>query len=206
MNHDPKSNAPDNTSNAEPAVSMTTLPVWILTVMLVLLFLGAWHFDLKGGWFDSKVYGPYTSLHEVELMQPPSGDMDLFALGMKVYNKPTCVACHQSHGKGTPGQFPPLVGVDWVLEPDPGRLIRIVLGGLQGPMEVQGQQYNNAMVPWKDVLSDLEVAAVLTYIRQEWGNNAPDVTPEQVKAVREKTKDRMQPWTAPELLKISPAD
>lgn len=206
MNSEAKSNTRDNSSAAEPSVSMSTVPVWLISVMLVLLFLGAWHFDLKGGWFDSKVYGPYTSLNQLQLMQPPSGEVNLKSLGLKVYNKPTCVACHQGHGKGVPGQFPSLVGTDWVLEPEPGRLIRIVLGGLQGPMEVQGQMYNNAMVPWKDVLTDEEIAAVLTYVRQEWGNNAPDVKPEQVKTVREKTKDRTQPWTAPELLKISPAE
>jgi mono/diheme cytochrome c family protein len=75
-------------------------------------------------------------------------------------------------------------------------------------MDVDGQQYNNAMVPWRDVLSDEEIAAVITYVRgqKEWGNKAPDVTPERVKAVREKEKSRTQPWTADELKKINPAD
>ena len=206
MNSEPKNEAQNAAPDVEPSASMTTLPVWLVTAMLVLLFLGAWHFDLNGGWFNSKVYGPFTSLEELQGMQPPTGEVDLRSLGLKVYNKPTCVACHQPHGKGMPGQFPPLIGTDWVLEAEPGRLIRIVLGGLQGPMEVQGQQYNNAMVPWKDVLTDEEIAAVLTYVRQEWGNKAADVTPERVKAVREKIKDRVQPWTADELLKVSPAD
>ncbi len=64
------------------------------------------------------------------------------------------------------------------------------------------------MVPWKDALSDEEIAAVLTYARQnpEWGNKAPAVTPERVKDVRAKVKGRTQPWSAEELLKISPAD
>jgi mono/diheme cytochrome c family protein len=94
------------------------------------------------------------------------------------------------------------------LEPEPGRLIRAVLDGLSGPIQVEGQSYNGAMVPWRGALTDEEIAAVLTYVRQnpEWGNKAPEVKPERVKEVREKTKSRNQPYSPEELLKISPAD
>jgi mono/diheme cytochrome c family protein len=60
------------------------------------------------------------------------------------------------------------------------------------------------MVPWKDLLSDAQIAAVLSFIRSEWGNKAPRVTPEQVKMIRDKTATRKQHWTAQELLQISP--
>jgi mono/diheme cytochrome c family protein len=94
-----------------------------------------------------------------------------------------------------------------VLEEEPGRLIRIVLKGMQGPVTVKGQNYNNVMVPW-DLLSDQDIAAVITYVRQnqDWGNNASAVTPEQVAEVREKVKGRATPFTAAELLQISPAE
>jgi len=87
-------------------------------------------------------------------------------------------------------------------------VIRLVLNGLTGPINVKGHDFNSSMVPWKDVLSDKEIAAVLSYVRQnkDWGNNSPPVKPERVKAVREKLKDRSQPFTADELLKISPAE
>jgi mono/diheme cytochrome c family protein len=64
------------------------------------------------------------------------------------------------------------------------------------------------MVPWKDALTDEEIAAVLTYVRQnpEWGNKAPEVKPQRVKAVREKTKSRNRPYSQEELLKVAPAD
>jgi mono/diheme cytochrome c family protein len=62
------------------------------------------------------------------------------------------------------------------------------------------------MVPWRDTFSDDEIAAVLTYVRREWGNKAADVKPERVKEVREKTKDRVLPWTPDELMKVSPAE
>lgn len=94
------------------------------------------------------------------------------------------------------------------MEPEPGRIIRIVLDGLNGPIQVNGETFNNAMVPWGSALTDEEIAAVLTYVRQnpEWGNKAPAVTAERVKAVRDKTKTRNQPYTADELQKVSPAE
>src|SRR6185369_2600937 len=114
-----------------------------------------------------------------------------------------------SNGQGTPGQFPPLAGSDWVLEPEPGRIIRAVLHGMQGsPIKINGQDFSfgTSMVPWKDIFSDEEIAAVLTYIRQDWGNKASEVTTERVKQVREQTKDRATPYTPDELMKMNPAD
>jgi mono/diheme cytochrome c family protein len=193
---------------AEPKAGQVAVPVWLIILFFLLLYWGMVYFDQNGGWFNEHVYAPYGSLQQLEAFQPVSGAPNLAQLGLQVYNKPTCVACHQANGKGLPGQFPPLVQSDWVQEPEPGRVIRIVLDGLSGPMQVNGQSFNGAMVPWKDSLTDEEIAAVLTYVRQnpEWGNKAPAVTPERVKAVREKVKDRKQPWSQEELQKISPAD
>jgi mono/diheme cytochrome c family protein len=166
------------------------------------------YFDANGGWFNEQVYAPYHSFQEVEAWQPVSGAPGLAQLGKLVYNKPTCVACHQADGKGTAGQFPSLVQSEWVQEPEPGRIIRAVLYGISGPFPFKGQNFNGSMVPWKDSLTDEEIAAVLTYVRQnaEWGNKAPEVKPDRVKAVREKTKGRNQPYSQEELLKVSPAD
>jgi mono/diheme cytochrome c family protein len=193
---------------AEPKAGQVAVPVWLIVLFFLLLYWGMVYFDRSSGWFNAHVYAPYGSIQQVEAYQPVSGSQGLAQLGLQVYNKPTCVACHQANGKGLPGQFPPLVQSDWVLEPEPGRVIRIVLDGFGGPMQANGQSYNGAMVPWKDALTDEEIAAVLTYVRQnpEWGNKAPAVTPERVKAVREKVKDRKQPWTQEELQKIAPTD
>jgi mono/diheme cytochrome c family protein len=103
---------------------------------------------------------------------------------------------------GTPGMFPPLGGSEWVTAEGHQRIIRIVLNGLNGPIEVSGQQYNNVMLAWRDMLKDEEIAAVLTFIRSEWGNRADAVTAEEVAKVREATKDRTTYWTAQELLQI----
>jgi len=103
---------------------------------------------------------------------------------------------------GTPGMFPPLGGSEWVNAEGHQRIIRIVLNGLSGPIEVSGAQFNNVMVPWRDILKDEDIAAVLTFIRSEWGNKGDPVPVEEVKAVRAATPDRASPWTADELKQV----
>lgn len=101
--------------------------------------------------------------------------------GKKVYDS-TCLVCHMANGKGVPGMFPPLVETDWVTG-DKDRLIRITIQGLSGKIEVNGVTYNSIMPP-NPHLSDQEVADVLTYIRQNFGNDADEVTIDEVKEVR----------------------
>ncbi len=190
---------------AESPSQGAAVPIWLIVLTVMLLYVGALYFDDHGGWFHPQVYGPYNSFAELEPYQPKS-DGSSFAQGRAVYGK-TCVACHQASGLGTPGQFPPLCASEWVNEAEPGRVIRAVLNGLQGPITVKGHDFNNVMVPWNS-LSDEDIAAVITFVRQnkEWGNKASAVTPAQVQAVRPKIKAHPAAFTADELLKISPAD
>ncbi len=114
-----------------------------------------------------------------------------------------CLTCHQASGLGVPGAFPPLAGSDWVLG-DKDRLIKISMYGLMGEIEVNGVKYNNAMPPPGNPpgsLTDDQIADVLTYIRNAWGNSASAVSPSEVAAVRASVKgrDSMQMWTAAEL-------
>lgn len=114
-----------------------------------------------------------------------------------------CFTCHQPTGQGIPGQFPPLVNSDWVLG-DKARLIKISLFGLMGEIEVNGVKYNGAMPPPgipPGTLTDNQIADVLTYIRNSWGNSASAVTTEEVASVRASIEGRaaMQMWTAAEL-------
>ncbi|HYG24811.1 MAG TPA: cytochrome c [Verrucomicrobiae bacterium] len=197
----------ETTASSANKTRGAVVPIWLFVLLFMLLYWGALYFDAKGGWFSAKVYAPFHTEEEVASLQPGGGGNEFFDLGKQVYNRPTCSACHMPSGQGSPGQFPPLTGSEWVLEEHPGRFIRLVLYGLQGPITVKGQQFNSSMVPW-NMLSDEEVAAVITYVRQnkEWGNNASAVTPEQVKAVREKVGNRAQPFTAAELLQIDPTE
>ncbi len=100
--------------------------------------------------------------------------------GKRLYTQ-NCAACHQLDGKGIPGAFPPLAGSDYLLE-DPTRGIHAILEGLEGPLTVNGQLYNSVMPAMQ--LNDEEVASVLTYVLNSWGNEGGEVSPQQVAGIR----------------------
>jgi nitrite reductase (NO-forming) len=97
--------------------------------------------------------------------------------GLTVF-KTNCVACHQISGQGIPNAFPPLAGSDY-LNKDKIRAIKTVTGGLQGKVIVNGKEFNGVMPAWS--LSDEDVANVLTYVNNTWGNSGKEVTPQEVK-------------------------
>lgn len=101
--------------------------------------------------------------------------------GQKIYHT-YCAACHQRDGKGSSPRYPPLDGTDWVTG-NKERLIRLTLEGLEGTIEVKGVEYEGVM-PQHSFLSDEEAAEVLTFIRQNFGNDASAITAEEVRAVR----------------------
>jgi mono/diheme cytochrome c family protein len=111
--------------------------------------------------------------------------------GAKLYAQ--CAACHQQNGQGIPGAFPPLAGhVAEILSKAGGReyLIKVLLWGLQGQIEVKGMKYNGAMSSFAQ-LKDEEIAAVLTHIATAWGDDKKvkdfkPFTPAEVKALRDK--------------------
>jgi putative membrane-bound dehydrogenase-like protein len=117
--------------------------------------------------------------------------------GQAVYSK-TCIACHGPEGKGVPMAFPPLDGSQR-LTGEPTLPVRIVLHGLHGPLEAGGQKFNNIMAPLGGSLNDAEIADVLTYVRQSWGNDAPPVGADVVASQRAKHAARTTPWTIGEL-------
>lgn len=193
------------TNEIEPSVGFAPVPIAIFLVMGILFYFGQLYLDHYGGGFNAKVYGPYDSWKMVEDLQPKGADDLVIAKGRKIYDT-ACVACHQSNGNGAAGLAPPLTGSEWVLAPGPNRIVRIVHMGLVGPVTVKGVEYNMAMPSMgRDLdLSDEDMAAVATFIRRnkEWGHSASLVTPEEVKAIRDQSKDRATQWTAPELLAL----
>ena len=104
--------------------------------------------------------------------------------GKKVFLT-ACFACHQPDGKGLPGIFPPLAGSDF-LKADKERAIRIPIKGLSGPIVVNGKPYNNLMPP--QVFSDEQIADVLTYVMNSWGNEDGVVSAADVKRIRTQTQ------------------
>ncbi len=131
-----------------------------------------------------------------EMVRKNKPDAAVHERGLAIYTR-TCIACHGPEGKGVPGAFPPLDGSDWPVG-DATVPIRILLNGLQGPVEVLGQKYENIMPPHTD-LKDQEIADVLTFVRQSWSNDATAISSDLVKETRAKTATRTTPWTAAEL-------
>jgi mono/diheme cytochrome c family protein len=103
--------------------------------------------------------------------------------GQKIYEN-YCRACHQRNGKGDEVRFPPLLNSEWVTG-DKKKLAGVILHGLNGPVKVAGKDYNNVM-PAFDFLTDQQIADLLSYVRQKFGNNADSVKADLVKDVRSK--------------------
>jgi cytochrome c len=116
--------------------------------------------------------------------------------GSQVYSA-RCASCHQSDGQGISGAFPSLVGTSWV--ENRGQIIRILLHGLQGEIVVNGETYNGNMPAWGSTLSNEEIAAVITHVRQSWTNDYGEVTVDEVGAVRSATEGRTEAWSPEEL-------
>jgi mono/diheme cytochrome c family protein len=116
----------------------------------------------------------------------------------------TCAACHQVSGDGLEDKYPPLNGSEWVTG-DEAKLIRIVMHGLAGPVDVAGQTFDGAMPAWGGVLKDPEIAAVTSYVRSAWGNKAAPIRAASVTTIRKATTARKKPWTAAEIALIPKA-
>lgn len=133
-------------------------------------------------------------------------DLILFNQGRQIYAKEGyCGTCHQPDGKGLEASgFPPLSG-PWVTGSDE-RLIKIALKGLLGPIEVNGKKYPGQvpMTPFAGLLKDDEVAAVLTYVRNSFGNKGAAISPEKVKQVRAATEAKKDFYSPEQLLKDHP--
>jgi mono/diheme cytochrome c family protein len=178
------------------------MPLVLLFGFSGLIFWAATYLTRYSGHFDPKIFDenahPSTGAEVVAKVDP-------IVLGKKQYAS-ACIACHMADGNGIPSVNPPLAGSEWVNGPEE-RLIRIVLHGLNGPVTVKGSSFNGAMPVFGKVTgsgynwSDDKIAAVLTYIRQEWGNKSGPISAELVAAIHAKEGDRKQ-WSSEDLLKI----
>ncbi|MEZ4701049.1 MAG: GDSL-type esterase/lipase family protein [Rhodothermales bacterium] len=136
-------------------------------------------------------------------------DRDRFLAGKKIYDREGfCRTCHQIGGEGLSASgFPPLAGSPWVTGNEE-RLIKLTLHGLMGPLDLMGKQYTGQvpMTPFGGMLNDEEVAAVLTYVRNAFGNAAPVVQPETVARVRAATAGKTGFYSPDELLREHPME
>lgn len=144
-----------------------------------------------------------------EIINVPShlkgADKKLYLLGHAVYHRDAhCATCHQDDGRGLEaGGFPPLSGTKWATQ-NTDRLIKLTLKGMIGKITVKGKEYNGMMTAFEGMINDEETAAVLSYIRNSFGNKASVIKPDKVKKIRAEIKGTPVFLKADELLKEHP--
>lgn len=193
---------------ADPGEGYESVPWFLWVTVATMIFWSGWYLGRRGGSFDTMTHVEYA---EIGLSASAAGDtvakgpVDPIAEGKRIFGA-NCSACHQSNGLGVAGAFPPIVGSEWVTGPEQ-TVVRILLNGLGGAVNVKGVTYNGAMPAWKESMSDDDIAHVITYIRQWSPNAAPAVTAASVGALRKEHDARPGPWTETELkaLEAAPA-
>ncbi len=204
--------APARREHTEPGFGEVPLPLWLMavcgvTIMWAGVYLGMFYGGFRGDIFNERDTSPRLMFAEQGAAAGADAEGGAAAAaespvaqGRKLYAA-NCVACHQPTGMGIPGQFPPLAKSEYV-NGGSKRLGMILLKGVQGPLKVEGLPYNGAMPAWEKVLTDKKIAAILTYIRQEWGNTSGEIKPEQIAAARKEFAGRADPWTEADLLAV----
>ena len=114
--------------------------------------------------------------------------------GKKLY-KQYCASCHQPSGLGLGDQYPPLAGSEWV-SANPELIVKVILKGLKGEIQVKGKTYAPAggMAAVTNLKSDRDIANVTTYVRQAWGNDATEVTEQEVANARADSAEQKDQW------------
>lgn len=168
----------------DPDERVRPLPKVLGAVIVAMFAWGAWYLIDSTPSIDGRLGDGRTV---AGLAAKPAGAVS----GAQVYLG-KCAGCHQATGLGVAGVFPPLAKSPWVDGP-PARLVQILLHGIQGPIDVLGTTYNGLMPSWK-TLSDDEIAAVATYVRSSFGNNAPAITAATVAEQRTRTAAMTAPW------------
>jgi mono/diheme cytochrome c family protein len=202
----PAPNAPVLREGPEPSEKRAPVPFWLIILAAVIIFWAGIQLALNSGGFRADVYNPSLVSWSGVGSGGPAVAPDPKVIGKRLFSQ-NCAVCHQGTGMGVAGQFPPLVGSEWVVGGawvGDNHLVKILLAGMQGPVQVKGNTYNNAMPPWAQ-LKDEQIASILTYIRSEWGNAAAPITADYVKTIRAASADRKDPWTQKEL-KAIPAE
>lgn len=197
----------------EPVSGVELIPWWYFIVASLVLMAGSLYLGAFNGGFQMKNlfavanYVPASrplAEGEVAVVQTRPWIDVWMEDGKSTYN--LCAACHQPTGLGMPGMFPPLAGSEWV-QGGSERVAAIIMAGIQGPLTVKGTAFGLVPMPAQGaVLTDKQIAQVMTYIRRSWGNQASVVTEEMVADARKKYGARTQPWTEAELKALPDAD
>lgn len=153
-----------------------------------------WRIMYKGNKADKKNFGTKElsdmeerkSRTNIRMPDEISDNLQLNSpAGVATNYQTFCAPCHQRNGEGAGGRFPPLTDPKWIDQKD--RLIDLVLNGLSGSIEVNGEKYNNVM-PGFAFLDDSTIADILTYVRSSFGHQAGPITPEEIADIRHITE------------------
>ena len=181
----------------EPQEGFSPVPIFLMFIFAALCFWGGVYLVEHSGGYRWDAYSPDF---DPNAGAPKPVEIALFDRGAKVYRK-QCAQCHQADGNGVLGVYPPLVASSWVTG-HPQVVSRILINGLNGPILVKGSKYNGNMPAFGSsglALSDKDIAGVITYIRQEWGNSASDVTVATIAEYSDLYAGRSVPWQAADL-------
>jgi mono/diheme cytochrome c family protein len=184
------------------------MPLWLMALCGVAIFWAGTSFSggFGASYFDADNYSvhPGGGLSAAggpggggEAAPPSTADLG------KIYFTQNCVVCHQANGAGVPGSYPPLAGSEYI-NGGSRRLGMILLKGLQGPVTVEGHQFNNAMPPWGTSLTDKKISAILTYVRQSFGNHGGPIAPEQIADARKEFAGHPDAWKESDLQAVPP--
>ena len=183
----------------EPQEGFSPVPIFLMFVFAALCFWGGVYLVEHSGGYRWDAYSPDF---DPNAGAPKPVEIALFDRGAKVYRN-QCAQCHQADGNGVLGVYPPLVASSWVTG-HPQVVSRILINGLNGPILVKGSKYNGNMPAFGSsglALSDKDIAGVITYIRQEWGNSASEVTVATIADYSDLYAGRSVPWQATDLRK-----
>jgi mono/diheme cytochrome c family protein len=183
------------------------MPLWLMALCGVAIFWAGTSFSggFGGSYFDSDNYSVHPG-NEVGMAGGGGGAgaaaeaPSVADLG-KIYFTQNCQVCHQATGTGMPNVYPPLAGSEYV-NGGSRRLGMILLKGLQGPVTVEGHQFNGAMPAWGTSLTDKKISAILTYVRSSFGNTAGPITPDQIADARKEFASHPDSWHESDLLAV----
>lgn len=191
--------------NCEPHEESRPIPLPLMVGFFLLFAWGGFYLATYHAGWRVDVYDPNWS---------PGGSaaatqevvFDPIKAGARLFTN-NCQACHQANGQGVPGAFPPLAGSRWVTDDDGTRMAKILLRGMQGPIEVKGNQFDGNMPSYGENglnWNDRNIAAVLTWVRQAWDNGAEAVSEEHVAKVRAEIASQSGTWQGADIMKAHP--
>ncbi|MFV1994745.1 MAG: cytochrome c [Verrucomicrobiales bacterium] len=193
---------------SEPSAGQEPVSLWFFFACAIVLMVAAGY---SGGHYGGFRMDSFFALRGYQPDPRPSedgaagGEQEMnpelwIAAGQKAYNN--CQVCHGPTGGGIPALFPPLAGSEWVTG-STERLAMVLLKGVMGPTQVNGQSFNGAMPAWEKALNDEKMAQVMSFVRNSWGNSGSIVTEAMVSHAREKYADQAAPYTQAQVYEVA---